>query len=134
MGRLDKLFNKGISTDGILTDDEKELRDYENNVYTSESGVTDSTYAEFVIDDAIYISKKGLVTVGTVTGGVFKVGDSIQICRGETVIADTAIIGIEQYKTVCNKVAEGAEAGLLLAIDDVNMRKLIKRNDIIKKV
>ena len=134
MGLLDRLLGKDDGSDGILTDDEKELRDYENHVYTSESGVTDGTYAEFVIGDSFYTAKKGLVTTGTVTGGVFKVGDSVQICRGDTVILETVILGIEQFRTVCRKVAEGAEAGLLLAADDSSIKKQIKRNDIIKKV
>ena len=66
MGLLDRLLGKDYGSDGILTDDEKELRDYENHVYTSESGVTDGTYAEFVIGDSFYTAKKGLVTTGTV--------------------------------------------------------------------
>ena len=134
MGLLDKLLGKTPGMTSILTDDERELRDYEKGVYTSESGVTDSTYAEYVIDDIFYIAKKGFVTVGTVTGGVFKVGDRIQICRGEDVILETEIKGIEQYRTVCERVAEGAEAGFLLPNDESNLRKLIKRNDIIKKM
>ena len=49
-------------------------------------------------------------------------------------ILETVILGIEQFRTVCRKVAEGAEAGLLLAADDSSIKKQIKRNDIIKKV
>ena len=117
-----------------MTDDERELRDYENSVYTSESGVTDSTYAEFVIEDVLFLEKKGLMTTGTVTGGVFKIGDRIQICRGEDIILESSIVEILQFKTQCQKVAEGANAGFLLDENDGNLKKLVKRNDIIKKV
>lgn len=134
MGLLDKFFNKSPIIDDFITDDEKELRDYENSVYTSESGVTDGTYAEYVIDDVFFIGKKGIVVVGTVTGGVFKVGDNIQICRGDKVILETSIVAIEQFRTVLERVAEGAKAGLVLAHNDSSARKLIKRNDIIKKI
>ena len=134
MGLLDRILGQGPKNDEMLTDDERELRDYENSVYTSESGVTDNTYAEFVIDDTFFIVKKGMMVTGTVTGGVFKVGDNIQICRGEDVVLETSIAAIEQFRAVCEKVAEGAVAAFLLANDDSNIRKLIKRNDIIKKL
>ena len=134
MGLLDRLFGGGSAIDGFMTDDESELRDYENSVYTSESGVTDSTYAEFVIEDVLFLTKRGLMTTGTVTGGVFKVGDRIQICRGEDIILESSIDEILQFKTQCQKVAEGANAGFLLHETDGNLKKLIKRNDIIKKV
>ena len=131
---LDKIFSKEPKTDVILTDDERELRDYEANVYMAESGVTDDSYAEFVIDEVFYIVKKGMMVTGTVTGGVFKVGDHIAICRGEDDVLETELSAIEQFGNECDKVAEGAVAGFLLANDDSNLRKLIKRNDIIKKI
>lgn len=118
----------------MLTDDERELRDYESNVYMAESGVTDESYAEFVIDEVFFIVKKGMVVTGTVTGGVFKVGDRIAICRGEDDLLETEIAAIEQFRNECDKVAEGAVAGFLLTNDDSNLKKLIKRNDIIKKI
>lgn len=134
MKLFDKILSKEIKTKVLLTDDERELRDYEENIYMAESGVTDNTYAEFVIDDAFFIVKKGMVVTGTVTGGVFKVGDHIMVCRGEDDLIETDIVSIEQFRNVCDKVAEGAVAGFLLANNDSNIRKLIKRNDIIKKV
>ena len=131
---LQQIFSRKPKTDGLLTDDERELRDYESNVYMAESGVTDESYAEFVIDEVFFIVKKGMVVTGTVTGGVFKVGDRIAICRGEDDLLETEIAAIEQFRNECDKVAEGAVAGFLLTNDDSNLKKLIKRNDIIKKI
>ena len=48
MGLLDRLLGKDYGSDGILTDDEKELRDYENHVYTF-SGLSD-VYELFMVD------------------------------------------------------------------------------------
>ena len=69
MGILDRIFGKEPKIDSILTDDERELRDYEENVYMAESGVAAGNYAEFVIDEAFFIPHKGTVVTGTVTAG-----------------------------------------------------------------
>lgn len=124
----DKLFNRDSADTGFMTDDEKELREYEE-YYTPQSGVADGTYAEFVVDDVFTISGKGIVAVGTVTGGVFHVGDEVVIVRGGTE-TPSVITGIEQFRKTCDSVSEGANAGLLLKNID---RKQIGRNDIIKK-
>ena len=124
----DKLFNRDSADTGFMTDDEKELREYEE-YYTPQSGVADGTYAEFVVGDVFTISGKGTVAVGTVTGGVFHVGDEVVIVRGSTEIP-SVITGIEQFRKTCDSVSEGANAGLLLRNID---RKQIGRNDIIKK-
>ena len=131
---LQQIFSRKPKNDGLLTDDEKELRDYEENVYMAESGVTEASYAEFVIDDVYFIVKRGMIITGTVTGGVFKVGDRIAVCRGEDELFESYIAAIEQYRNECEKVSEGAVAGFLLENDDSNLKKLIKRNDIIKKI
>ena len=123
-----KLSGSGGSKD-ILTDDEKELREYEN-YYAPQSGVADGTYAEFVVSDVFTISGRGTVVVGTVTGGVFSVGDRVIVDRGHSGTIETEIVGIEQFRKVCNSVSEGANAGFMLK--DVE-RKQVSRNDIIKK-
>ncbi|EWM53223.1 EF-Tu/IF-2/RF-3 family GTPase [Ruminococcus flavefaciens] len=133
MGFLDslkgKLLNKESRGQDMLTDDEKELREYEE-YYRPQSGVADGTYAEFVVSDVFTISGRGTVVVGTVTGGVFNVGDRVIIDRGHSGTVETEIVGIEQFLKVCNSVSEGANAGFMLK--DVE-RKQISRNDIIKK-
>ncbi|MBR6967088.1 MAG: hypothetical protein IKH78_01030 [Ruminococcus sp.] len=131
MGFLDDLKNRlrGSGSKDILTDDEKELREYEN-YYTPQSGVADGTYAEFVVSDVFSISGRGTVVTGTVTGGVFTVGDKVVIDRGHNGKIDTEIMGIEQFRKVCNSVSEGANAGFILKGVD---RKQVSRNDIIKK-
>ena len=53
----DKLFNRDSADTGFMTDDEKELREYEE-YYTPQSGVADGTYAEFVVGDVFTISGK----------------------------------------------------------------------------
>ena len=124
----DKLFNRDSADTGFLTDDEKELREYEE-YYTPQSGVADGTYAEFVVGDVFTLTGRGNVAVGTVTGGVFHVGDEVVIVRGGTEIP-SVILGIEQFRKVCESVSEGANAGFILKDID---RKQIGRNDIIKK-
>lgn len=125
----DKLLNREPKNHEFLTDDERELREYEE-YYTPQSGVADGTYAEFVVSDVFSISGRGTVAVGTVTGGVFSVGDKVVIVRGREDEIASEIIGIEQFRKVCTSVSEGANAGFLLK--DVD-RKQISRNNIIKK-
>ena len=134
MGILDKIFGKEPKIDSILTDDERELRDYEENVYMAESGVAAGNYAEFVIDEAFFIPHKGTVVTGTVTAGVFSTGNDIAIYRGDSLILETSIEAVEQFRNVCHKLSEGARGGIYLKDIDSTMKKQIKRNDIIKKV
>ncbi|MBR5682684.1 MAG: hypothetical protein IKW96_05295 [Ruminococcus sp.] len=124
----DKLFNRDNADTGFMTDDEKELREYEE-YYTPQSGVADGTYAEFVVSDVLTISGRGTVVTGTVTGGVFHVGDEVVIVRGSSEIP-SVITCIEQFRKTCESVSEGANAGFFLKGID---RKQVSRNDIIKK-
>ena len=47
MGLFEKIF--GSRDKQLLTDDERELREYEDNVYRAESGVADNCHAEYII-------------------------------------------------------------------------------------
>lgn len=123
------LFNRKPKDNSFLTDDEKELREYEQ-YYTPQSGVAEGTYSEFVVSDVFTISGRGTVVTGTVTGGVFRVGDEVLLVHGNNDGIPTSIVGIEQFRKVCDSVSEGANAGILLK--DVD-RKQVSRNDIIKK-
>lgn len=125
MGLLEKLFGGRGHAE---TDDEKELREYEE-YYSPQSGVTDDTYAEFVVDDVFSINGRGTVVTGTVTGGVFSTGDSVIIVHGNTEIL-SEILAIEQFRKMCDRVSEGANAGFLLK---GVQKKQISRNDAIKK-
>ncbi|WP_303800379.1 EF-Tu/IF-2/RF-3 family GTPase [Ruminococcus flavefaciens] len=133
MGLLDSIknaiFNREPKDDGFMTDDEKELREYEE-YYTPQSGVAEGTYSEFVVSDVFTVSGRGTVVTGTVTGGVFRVGDEVLIVHGNNDGIPTEIVGIEQFRKVCESVSEGANAGFILK--DVD-RKQVFRNDIIKK-
>lgn len=133
MGILDNIknmiFNREPKDDSFMTDDEKELREYEQ-YYTPQSGVADGTYSEFVVSDVFSITGRGTVVTGTVTGGVFRVGDEVLIVHGNNDGIPTTIVGIEQFRKICESVSEGANAGFILK--DVD-RKQISRNDIIKK-
>lgn len=133
MGILDNIknmiFNREPKDDSFMTDDEKELREYEQ-YYTPQSGVADGTYSEFVVSDVFSITGRGTVVTGTVTGGVFRVGDEVLIVHGNNDGLPTTIVGIEQFRKICESVSEGANAGFILK--DVD-RKQISRNDIIKK-
>ncbi|WP_295086274.1 EF-Tu/IF-2/RF-3 family GTPase [Ruminococcus sp.] len=124
----DKLFNRESADTGFMTDDEKELREYEE-YYTPQSGVADGTYAEFVVSDVLTLSGRGTVVIGTVTGGVFRVHDEVVVVHGHTEIP-SVITSIEQFSKICESVSEGANAGIILKDID---RKQVSRNDIIKK-
>lgn len=126
----EKIFNREPKDSEFMTDDERELREYEA-YYTPQSGVADGTYAELVVSDVMNIAGRGTVVVGTVTGGVFSVGDKVTIVRGRNDETETEIMGIEQFRKVCLSVTEGANAAFLLK--DVD-KKQIGRNDIIKRV
>ena len=125
----DKIFNREPSDTGFMTDDEKELREYEA-YYTPQSGVAEGTYSEFVVTDVFTITGRGTVVTGTVTGGVFFVGDNVLLVHNGNAGTPTTIIGIEQFRKVCESVSEGANAGFILKDID---RKQVSRNDIIKK-
>lgn len=126
----EKLFNREPKDNQFMTDDERELREYEA-YYTPQSGVAEGTYAEFVVSDVMSISGRGTIVVGTVTGGVFSVGDKVTIERGRNDEIQTEIMGIEQFRKICVSVSEGANAAFLLK--DVD-KKQVGRNDIIKRV
>ena len=126
----EKLFNREPKDNEFMTDDERELREYEA-YYTPQSGVAEGTYAEFVVSDVMSITGRGTIVVGTVTGGVFSVGDKVTIERGRNSEIQTEIMGIEQFRKICVSVSEGANAAFLLK--DVD-KKQVSRNDIIKRV
>ena len=126
----EKLFNREPKDNEFMTDDERELREYEA-YYTPQSGVAEGTYAEFVVSDVMSITGRGTIVVGTVTGGVFSVGDKVTIERGRNSEIQTEIMGIEQFRKICVSVSEGANAAFFLK--DVD-KKQVSRNDIIKRV
>ena len=134
MSLLSRILSREPRIDNILTDDEMELRDYEANVYMAESGVAAGNKAEFVIDDAFLLTHKGTVVTGTVTAGVFNAGNEIAVYRGDNLIFETAIVGIEQFRNICEKLSEGAHGCFYLKDVDSTMKKQIRRNDIIKKI
>ena len=134
MGILDKLFGEK-NNDDLMTDDEKELRDYEQNVYMAESAVADGNSSEFVIDDVDYVMNKGTVVSGSVTGGIFSVGDSVKIIRNNEVIFSTEITHINQFGTnSAMRVSEGANADFVLKDIGKQDYRRIKVNDLIKKI
>ena len=128
MGILDKLFG---NKEEFISDDEKELREYEENEYSADTRVEDNSYAEFIAEDDFQIGTDTVVVVGTVTAGTFRTGDKIVIessLTGKLIFAE--IDGIEQFKKICTSVSEGQCAGF--KIKGVSSKQ-IKRNDIIKK-
>ncbi len=128
MGILDKLFG---NKEEFISDDEKELREYEENEYSADTRVEDNSYAEFIAEDDFQLGTDTVVVVGTVTAGTFRTGDKIVIessLTGKLIFAE--IDGIEQFKKICTSVSEGQCAGF--KIKGVSSKQ-IKRNDIIKK-
>lgn len=130
MGLLDKIFKKDPDHNGLLTDDEKELREYEEREYRGESRLEDSAYAEYIVEDVFTIQGRGTVVVGTVTQGTFRVSDKVAIVHGNNPPIETTICGIEQFRKTIDTASEGASVGLLLRGVE---RDQVKRNDIVKK-
>ncbi len=129
MGILDKLF--GGKDEEFISDDEKELREYEENEYSGDTRVESSTYAEFIAEDDFAAGTDSVVVVGTVTAGTFRTGDKVVIessLTGKLIFAE--ISGIEKFRKACTSVSEGEHAGFRL---DGVTSKQIKRNDMIKK-
>lgn len=127
------IFGKLFGTEQEMTDDEKELRNYEENVYMAESGVADGTYSEFVVNDSFRI-KDRLTITGRVNTGVFHVGDKIEVVHKNNVVIEGVILGLEQFKTRCTKISENDNAAMYISSNNPTDYKLVKRNDIIKKV
>ena len=116
----------------FITDDEREIREYEENEYRAESGVADNCHAEFIVTSAAPVTTSGGVVVrGSVTEGTFKTGDDIilNLRNGQTLT--NKINGISVYSRLCDTATEGQTAEFLIGALDV---KMIKRNDIIKKM
>ena len=133
MGIIDKLFGDDKKNDEFMTDDEKELRDYEANVYMAESGVDDNTSAEFVISDVFFLIDT--VVTGTVTSGVFNCGDKVRLYHGGEPIFTTEIQDIEQFKqNGIIRISEGAKGAFRLKGISKQDSKRIKENDLIKKI
>ncbi|MBR6242790.1 MAG: hypothetical protein IKQ90_04770 [Ruminococcus sp.] len=131
MGLLGKLFNSQERDLDFLTDDEKELREYEENQYRAESGIA-NTVSEFVATEIRSVPEiNGVVISGTVTSGTFSTGDSIEIYGSSGKKAESTLLVIGQYGKQTDYVSEGANAEFHIP----NVQKnLIKRNDIIKKL
>ena len=132
MGLLDKIFNSKERNYDFLTDDEKELRDYEENNYRAESGIVDTIYSEFVTSDVRPVPEiNGVVLSGTVTGGTFRTGDKIAIFSNSKKVAESSLLVIGQFGKKTEIVSEGANVEFHIP----NIQKQqVKRNDIIKKV
>lgn len=110
------------------TDDQKELRLY-NEQKANKQNISDATAkAVFVVDDVFTITGRGTVAVGTVTEGTFSVGDKVTIDsvqRTETVIA-----ALELFRRQCDTISEKQNAGILLK--DIS-REQINKGDLILK-
>ncbi|MBQ9898490.1 MAG: hypothetical protein IJM44_03430 [Ruminococcus sp.] len=140
MGVLDAfkdMFTKKQKDRSFMTDDERELREYEENEYKPESKLADDAYAELIVGDCFPMKDSkgehiGAVVVGTVSVGTFNVGDMVQIeasLKENTIRSQ--IVSIEQFRKVISSVSEGAHAGLLLR--GVSCKQ-VRRNAIVKKL
>lgn len=128
MGLLDKLLGR---KDDPMTDDEKELREYEENVYRAESGVCEDCHAEFIITGASPTANGKTILSGSVTEGTFRTGDRIKLVlrNGQEILSDITAISVSLRSS--DSATEGQNAELW--IDFLNT-KLIRRNDLVKKI
>ncbi|MBR4626521.1 MAG: hypothetical protein IKO47_02235 [Ruminococcus sp.] len=129
MGLFDKLFGRK-DAEG-LTDDERELREYEENVYRAESGVVDNCHAEYIITAAAPATNGKVLLNGSVTEGTFKAGDEINIVLRNSQVLTSKIITIAIHMALCETATEGQNADFLIETVDP---KMIKRNDLVKKL
>ena len=130
MGILSKLFGSK-EKEPILTDDEKELREYEANVYRAESGVVDTCHAEYIITAAVPTTDGKVMLNGSVTEGTFKVGDEIKIIIKNDQELTSKILAISVFMQVSAEATEGQIAEFVIEAVDT---KMVRRNDIVKKI
>jgi translation elongation factor EF-Tu-like GTPase len=130
MGIFEKIFGDRDKQQ-FLTDDERELREYEENVYRAESGVADTCHAEFIITSFAPTTDGRVKVSGSVTEGTLKVGDEVSIDLRNKQTITNRINAVTVHSVMCESATEGQNAELLLDALDV---KMLKRNDIIKKI
>ena len=131
MGILGKLFSKKNDDSEMLTDDERELREYEENEYKPESRVDENSSAELIVESAMQRTDTDTLVMGSVTSGKFLVGDEVIIVSAMTdKTIHTVITELTKFTKPVESVSEGEKAGITLK----DIRKdQIRRNDIIKK-
>ncbi|GMA23865.1 hypothetical protein GCM10025864_16240 [Luteimicrobium album] len=83
---------------------------------TSTASTADLTSVpfSFTVEDVFSITGRGTVATGTVAEGTAHRGDAIEVVRGGTVVARTAIDGIEQFRRRTDTATAGDAAGILL--------------------
>ena len=137
MGFFGDLFTKKQKDRSFMTDDERELREYEENEYKPESKISDDAYAEFIVGDCFPVKEKngehlGVVVTGTITVGTFHVGDMVLIeasLKENTIRSQ--ITGMEQFRKTISSASEGAHVGIMLR---GLTPKQIRRNAILKRM
>lgn len=137
LSTVSKIFTKKQKDRSFMTDDERELREYEENEYKPESKLADNSYAEFIVGDCFPVKTTtgeitGVKVTGTVTVGTLCTGDRVQI---EASLKENTlrsrIDGMEQYRKVITSASEGALVALQL---NGISPKQIRRNAIVKKL
>ena len=125
MGFLRDFFRRD---DDPETDDMREIREYQENVYNAGSGASESS--EFLIEDVFVINGRGLVVTGHVVTGKFSVGDSVRFIHNVSTERPVTIRGIEKFRKVVDSAVEGEYVGMLLP---ELAKKDVSRNDMLKK-
>ena len=74
------------------------------------------------IENVFSITGKGLIVIGTVSGGSVKKGDNAEIYQNETKLFNVKIKGIDVFRQSVDIANQGEKVGLILeGIDDKNM-------------
>ena len=73
-----------------------------------------SANTAFKVEDIFMITGKGCVAAGMVEQGTFRVGDKVNIIRGNTVYASSVITGIEKLRKILQSASRGENVGILL--------------------
>lgn len=74
------------------------------------------------IENVFSFTGKGLIVIGTVSGGSVKKGDNAEIYQNEAKLYNVKIIGIDVFRQSVDIANQGEKVGLILeGIDDKNM-------------
>ena len=99
------LFNLFRKKDNIIKDPIKVEQPSANADSNSAGGM--------VVEDVFSITGRGTVVTGRANGAI-RINDSARITRNGTVVAQTAIAGIEAFRKTLDMAQNGDNVGLLL--------------------
>lgn len=68
----------------------------------------------FLIEDVFVMSGRDLVVIGKMESGIFRIGEQVKVQKPDGCQLATTIVGIEQFRKMCNSIKTGDNAGVML--------------------